>query len=165
MKKSLTSSRESFDILETPLGEIYLIFSGHLLAGITFYRPRGMPFRSGETAGPAKRELAEYFSQARKHFSLETFFPGGSEFERLVWNTLREVPYGETRTYKWLADRIGRPRSCRAVGNALGKNPIPIIFPCHRIIESDGSLGGYSSGTDIKRRLIEMEYYVRQSEL
>lgn len=164
MKKSLTASRESFDILETPFGKIYLIFSGPSLTGITFDRPQGISFRSSEAAGPAKRELEEYFSQGRKRFSCETSFPGGSEFERLVWNALREVPYGETRTYKWLADRIGHPRSCRAVGNALGKNPIPIIFPCHRIIESDGSLGGYSSGTDLKRRLIEMEYYVRQSE-
>ena len=88
----------------------------------------------------------------------------GTEFERKVWETLKEIPYGETRTYKWLAEKIGKPHAFRAVGNALGKNPIPIIFPCHRVIETDGSLGGYSGGTDIKRRLLEIEYYTKLSK-
>jgi methylated-DNA-[protein]-cysteine S-methyltransferase len=88
----------------------------------------------------------------------------GTDFEKKVWETLRKIPYGETRTYKWLAEEIGKPQAFRAVGNALGKNPIPIIFPCHRVIESDGSLGGYSGGVDIKRRLIEIEYYTKQSK-
>lgn len=157
MKKS-AACKESFDVLETPIGTLYLVFRASVLTGITFDRPREMIFKSGE-ATAVGNELAEYFERGRRDFSCETSFTGGSEFERRVWSALKEVPYGETRTYKWLAARIGRPRACRAVGNALGKNPIPIIFPCHRIIESDGSLGGYSSGTDIKRRLIELEYY------
>ena len=65
----------------------------------------------------------------------------------------------ERRTYKWLSEKIGSPKASRAVGQALGRNPISIVLPCHRIIESDGSIGGYSSGVDIKRRLLEMEYY------
>jgi methylated-DNA-[protein]-cysteine S-methyltransferase len=77
---------------------------------------------------------------------------------------LKEVPYGETRTYKWVAEKVGNPHAFRATGNALGKNPIPIIFPCHRIIESDGSIGGYSSGIEIKRRLLEIEYYTKLSK-
>lgn len=163
MKKSVAACKECFDVLETPLGIVYLVFRSSVLTRITFDRPRGIVFKSGGPAAVVKKELTEYFNEGRKDFSCETSFVEGSEFERQVWNTLKEVPYGETMTYKWLADRIGRPRAFRAVGNALGKNPIPIIFPCHRIIESDGSLGGYSSGTDIKRRLIEIEYYSRQS--
>jgi methylated-DNA-[protein]-cysteine S-methyltransferase len=163
MKKSVAAGRDSFDAIETPLGTLYLIFSGSILTGITFLRPQGIIFRSGEATAVAKKELTEYFEGGRTEFSCETSFVEGSAFERQVWNTLREVPYGETRTYKWLAVRIGRPQAFRAVGNALGKNPIPIIFPCHRIIESDGSIGGYSSGIDIKRRLIEIEYYSRLS--
>ncbi len=163
MKRSVAAGKESFDALETPLGTLYLTFNGSVLTGITFLRPRGIIFRSGHATAVAKNELTEYFDGGRTDFSCETSFEEGSEFERQVWNTLKEVPYGETRTYKWLAGRIGRPRASRAVGNALGKNPIPIIFPCHRIIESDGSIGGYSSGVDIKRRLIEIEYYSRKS--
>lgn len=163
MNKPVTACKEFFDVLKSPLGNMYLVFRSSVLTRITFDRPRGIVFKSGTPASVVKEELAEYFSKGRKEFSCATSFVDGSEFEREVWDALKEVPYGETRTYKWLAERIGRPRAFRAVGNALGKNPIPIIFPCHRIIESDGSLGGYSSGIDIKRRLIEIEYYSAQS--
>src|SRR4030043_1701346 len=88
----------------------------------------------------------------------------GTEFERKVWLTLKEIPYGETRTYKWLAEKIGKPSAYRAVGKALSRNPLPIVLPCHRIIESDGTIGGYSSGIDIKRRLLEIEYYNKVSK-
>lgn len=163
IRKQFETCKSSFDVHESPVGTLYLVFHTSLLTGITFSRPHGIVFRSGARSALVKRELTEYFEEGRTHFSFETSFVGGSEFERLVWNALREVPYGQTRTYKWLAGRIGRPRACRAVGNALGRNPIPIVFPCHRIIEADGSLGGYSSGVDIKRRLIEIEYYSKQS--
>ena len=76
-----------------------------------------------------------------------------------VWYALNEIPYGETKTYKWIAEKIGKPAAVRAVGQALSKNPIPIVVPCHRVIESDGSIGGYSSGVNVKKRLLEMEYY------
>lgn len=90
--------------------------------------------------------------------------PEGTEFEQRVWSALSGIPFGETRTYKWIAEKIGNPGAVRAVGRALSKNPLPIIIPCHRVIESDGSLGGYSSGTHRKRRLLEMEYYGKMSE-
>lgn len=112
----------------------------------------------------AKKELAGYFEEARQEFTCQTAFIEGTEFEKKVWEALKEIPYGETRTYKWLAEEIGKPHAFRAVGNALGKNPIPIIFPCHRVIETDGSIGGYSPGTDIKRRLLELEYYTKLSK-
>jgi methylated-DNA-[protein]-cysteine S-methyltransferase len=153
------SIHEYYDILESPVGSLFLIFSLAYLVGISFDCPLEIPLRHNETTGIAKKELSEYFRNERKEFSCSTAFLEGTEFEKRVWNVLKEIPYGETRSYKWLAERIGEPKAARAVGNALGKNPISIIFPCHRIIESKGTLGGYTAGTDIKRRLLEIEYY------
>jgi len=81
----------------------------------------------------------------------------GSPFERRVWNALRKVPHGKTVSYGHIAARIGQPKACRAVGLANGKNPIPIVVPCHRVIGADGSLTGYGGGLDTKRWLLELE--------
>jgi methylated-DNA-[protein]-cysteine S-methyltransferase len=164
MSRRGTGGNEFYDILETPLGMLYLVFSGHLLTGIMFEKPAGLLIKKNEETGAAKRELTEYFEKGRREFSCGTAFLEGTDFEKEVWNMLKEVPYGETRTYKWVAEKVGNPHAFRATGNALGKNPIPIIFPCHRIIESDGSIGGYSSGIEIKRRLLEIEYYTKLSK-
>lgn len=155
---------EFYDFLSTPVGTIYLIFSSGFLTGISFEKPSGMIMKKSERISSAKKELLEYFDKKRKEFSCKTLFVHGTDFEKKVWNALRSVPYGETRTYKWIAAEAGKPDAFRAAGNALGRNPIPVIFPCHRIIESDGSLGGYSSGADIKRRLLESEYYAKLEE-
>lgn len=164
MKPKRSDFNESFDRLESPLGIIYLVFSSSVLTGVSFGKPKGIVFKKTAASAAAKKELSEYFGQGRKIFTCTTAFMEGTEFEKEVWSKLRNVPYGETKTYKWLAREIGKPQAFRAVGNALAKNPLPIIFPCHRIIESDGTLGGYSSGTDLKRRLLEIEYYTKQSK-
>jgi len=153
-----------YDLLETPLGTIYIVFRSSFLTGVEFKRPRGLVRKRTPVSSQLRNELSEYFEGARREFECRTAFLEGTAFEKRVWETLKDVPYGETKTYKWLAGRIGKPGAFRAVGNALGKNPIPIIYPCHRIIESDGSLGGYSPGPDIKRRLLEIEYYAKLSE-
>jgi O-6-methylguanine DNA methyltransferase len=145
-----------FDSFQSPLGSIYLVFTGKRLSGVQFSKPH---IRLGKAPGPFMKELEAYFGGRLRDFSQEIRFAGGTEFEKKVWRALREVPYGETRSYKWLAEKIGSPKSSRAVGQALAKNPIPIVVPCHRIIESDGSIGGYSSGVNIKERLLKMEYY------
>lgn len=152
-------SNEYYDILPSPIGNIYFVFCADCLCEISFEKPRSIMPRQTASSSEALEELREYFNNGRKSFNIRTRFNEGTEFEREVWEALLWIPYGETRTYKWLAEKIGKPRSSRAVGRALGKNPIPIIFPCHRIIESDGSIGGYTPGTDIKRRLLEIEYY------
>jgi methylated-DNA-[protein]-cysteine S-methyltransferase len=164
MKQKRLDHNAFYDFIDSPVGTIYLTFSGRMLTGISFTRPKGIPFRNTSLASPAKKELTEYFEEGRRNFTCKTEFTEGTDFEKKVWNALRAVPYGETRTYKWMAEQIGKPHAFRAVGQALGKNPLAIVFPCHRIIESDGSLGGYSSGTDIKRRLLEIEYYSRISK-
>jgi len=81
----------------------------------------------------------------------------GTPFERDVWRALQTIPYGQCVSYQWVAIQIGRPMATRAVGNAVGNNPIPIIIPCHRVIRKDGSLGGFSSGLSIKRALLKIE--------
>jgi methylated-DNA-[protein]-cysteine S-methyltransferase len=164
MSRRERGGNEFYDILGTPLGELYLVFSGRLLTGVSFEKPVGLFMRKNGETEAVKRELTEYFEKGRRGFTCGTAFLEGTDFERQVWSLLKEVPYGETRTYKWVAEKVGKPHAFRAAGNALGKNPIPIIFPCHRIIESDGSIGGYSSGIDIKRRLLEIEYYTKLSK-
>ncbi len=153
------SIHEYYDILKSPVGRLFLIFSRGSLVGLSFDCPSNIPLRHNETSVITKKELSEYFRNERQKFSCSTAFLEGTEFEKRVWSALKEVPYGETRSYKWLAERIGGPKAARAVGNALAKNPIPVIFPCHRIIEAKGTLGGYTGGTDVKRRLLEIEYY------
>ncbi|MGB9716788.1 MAG: methylated-DNA--[protein]-cysteine S-methyltransferase [Thermodesulfovibrionales bacterium] len=156
-------SQVFYDTFESPIGTIYLIFSGKFLNELSFRKPFDI-LKKDDNVSMIKKELKEYFENGREEFTQKTVFIKGTEFERKVWLTLKEIPYGETRTYRWLAERLGRPSACRAVGKALSRNPLPIIFPCHRIIESDGSIGGYSAGVDIKRRLLDFEYYFKLSK-
>lgn len=102
------------------------------------------------------RQLDEYFSETRTEFDLP-IQPDGTAFQKSVWNALQRIPYGETISYMTLAQNIENPKAMRAVGGANGKNPIPIIIPCHRVIAADGSLGGFSGGLDNKIRLLEIE--------
>ncbi len=109
-----------------------------------------------ELLSRAVAELQEYFAGERTSFDLP-LHPKGTEFQKLVWSALREIPYGETRSYGEIAQAIGRSKACRAVGGANNKNPIMLFIPCHRVIGSDGSLTGFAGGLDMKRRLLEME--------
>lgn len=83
----------------------------------------------------------------------------GTDFQKSVWEQIHEIPYGEVRSYKWIAEQIGRPKAIRAVGNATGSNPASIIIPCHRVIGSNGNLGGYGGGLDRKRYMLSLEGY------
>ncbi|MDR3020476.1 MAG: methylated-DNA--[protein]-cysteine S-methyltransferase [Treponema sp.] len=102
------------------------------------------------------KQLDEYFSKKRKNFDIPLLLRG-TKFQMKVWNTLKEIPYGETRSYKELAEMTGNPKASRAVGMANNRNPLPIIIPCHRIIGSDGSLTGYAGGLELKQKLLELE--------
>ena len=159
MREKRSSNTDSFyDTFDSPVGKLFLIFSAKKLSGIDFKKPADIP-RKGKAPHLIKNELKEYFEHGKDAFAMEIALMKGTEFDHSVWLTLKEIPFGETRTYKWLAERIGKPKASRAVGQALGRNPIPILLPCHRIIESDGSIGGFSGGVDIKRRLLDIEYY------
>jgi methylated-DNA-[protein]-cysteine S-methyltransferase len=102
------------------------------------------------------RQLQAYFRGELREFDVPLALEG-TEFQRRVWNALREIPYGETISYLHLAERIGNPKAVRAVGLANGSNPIPIIVPCHRVIGSDGSLTGFGGGLSAKKKLLELE--------
>lgn len=102
------------------------------------------------------RELTEYGAGKRRTFTIP-IAPRGTEFERRVWDAVAAIPYGSTASYGEVARRVGRPRAYRAVGAANGRNPIPIVIPCHRVVASDGGLGGYGGGLPLKRRLLTLE--------
>ena len=104
----------------------------------------------------AYRQLCEYLTGKRRDFQLP-LCPKGTPFQQQVWQSLREIPYGETVSYKTLAEKIGKPKACRAVGMANHRNPIAIVIPCHRVVGADGSLTGYAGGLALKRRLLELE--------
>ena len=101
-------------------------------------------------------ELKEYFSGERKKFTVP-LDAGGTEFQNKVWNELLKIPYGKLKTYKEIASKIGNKKAVRAVGRANATNHAPIVIPCHRVIASDGKLGGYSGGISLKEKLLELE--------
>jgi len=148
--------------LDTPLATLYLVASPQGLLGVHF---QAQQVEEGSGAGQqaardiltrAAAQLTEYVAGQRQDFEL-TLDLRGSEFQKNVWRYLGSVPYGQTRSYKEVAVELGKAGAFRAVGNANAKNPLCIVVPCHRIIASDGSLGGYSGGVCTKRRLLQLE--------
>jgi O-6-methylguanine DNA methyltransferase len=109
----------------------------------------------------AKHQVLDYLTGRRGHFDVSVDLSGGTAFQRRVWRTLQRVPYGKLRSYQWVAARVGGRRYARAVGNAVGANPLPIIVPCHRIVAQDASLGGFSGGLPTKRKLLQLEGTLR----
>lgn len=109
-----------------------------------------------EITEKAYKQFQEYFSGIRKSFDLPIQM-NGTIFQKKVWNELLKIPYGQTRSYKQIAQNIGNPKAVRAVGMANNKNPLPIIIPCHRVIGSSGKLVGYAGGLNIKKKLLDLE--------
>lgn len=120
------------------------------------YRVPDAEERETDLLKAALGQLKEYFDGVRREFDLP-LAPRGTDFQRRVWEALREIPYGETRSYKEIALRTGNGKACRAVGMANNRNPLGIVIPCHRVVGSDGRLVGYAGGLDRKRRLLELE--------
>lgn len=150
---------ESFgSILESPLGEIYIRDNGKTILEICFIEspPQASSLKASLLTLEAKKQLQEYFALQRKTFDLP-LAPCGTEFQRLVWQELCAIPYGETRTYGTIAQKIQKPKAARAVGAANHRNPIAILIPCHRVIGANGKLVGYASGIARKAALLELE--------
>jgi O-6-methylguanine DNA methyltransferase len=156
----------NYTTIDSLAGRLLLAASSRGLAKLEFVNgrvqlrnrwfPKTTREESAEKLQPYTRELDEYFAGKRRDFS----FPldlRGTEFQLRCWNALLAIPYGEVRTYAQQAQTIGSPRGFRAVGMANHDNPIAIVVPCHRVIASDGTLGGYGGGLDLKRRLLELE--------
>ncbi len=117
--------------------------------------------RTDELLPDLVERLRSYFSGSWVSFPDELDLSEATPFQRQVWQATRLIPYGETRSYLWVAKQTGRPAAVRAVGQALGKNILPVIIPCHRVIAADGSLGGFTGGLKMKRRLLELESTAR----
>jgi methylated-DNA-[protein]-cysteine S-methyltransferase len=148
--------------MQSPLGTLRLYAANDELVGVYLpdaEAPTGATGRSDVLVRTA-RQLTEYFAGQRRVFDLP-LGPQGTGFQTLVWRTLLQIPYGETWSYGQLARAIGRPAASRAVGAANGRNPIPIIVPCHRVIGSNGDLTGYGGGLPIKRWLLDHETRAR----
>ena len=113
--------------------------------------------RPVDLPGQLREELDAYFSGRPIRFETPIWFAWGTSFQRAVWEAVRRIPYGQTRSYSWVARQVGRPRACRAVGAALKANPILLLVPCHRVVRADGSLGGFSPGLRVKEWLLRHE--------
>jgi len=147
-------------IIDSPVGPLRLESDGEALTRIAFVeggtKDSGRePPRVGVLA-EAARQLRAYFAKERRDFDLP-LRPAGTELQRATWRALATIPYGQTISYAELARRIDRPRAVRAVGAANGRNPLPIVLPCHRVIGSDGTLTGYGGGLPLKRWLLDLE--------
>lgn len=155
MKSSL-----AFKQIRTPVGQVSLTASDKGISSLTFGKPsevcRGTAkqqkwIRISETA------LRKYFKGDGQAFKKIPLDVSGTEFQKKVWSVLKQIPTGKTLTYGEVARRVGRPKAFRAVGTACGKNPIALIIPCHRVVASGNSLGGYAGGLRIKRNLLGRE--------
>jgi methylated-DNA-[protein]-cysteine S-methyltransferase len=150
-----------FRTIESPVGPLTLAGNGHRLMHLWMldqtYEPSHAGWERNDKAfSDAVEQLDAYFAGDRREFDLELDLVG-TNFQRRVWEALLTIPYGETRSYGYIAEQIGSPGASRAVGLANGRNPIGIIVPCHRVIGANGSLTGYGGGLDRKRVLLELE--------
>jgi methylated-DNA-[protein]-cysteine S-methyltransferase len=170
MDKRLNSDIHlSYTILETAAGWIGLLASpqGCLrasfpqktreMAGIALGQNACQAMYSPDSFGDWGIEFSAYFRGEKVNFSGKIDLSRATPFEQAVWKATQNIPYGETRSYSWIARKIEKPRAPRAVGQALGRNPMPVIIPCHRILASDGSLGGFGGGLEMKQFLLSLE--------
>ena len=151
--------------LQTPLGPMTLAASSDGLCGAWFERQKHHPDVSAwpladprhERLRQASHQLIEYFRGMRQHFDLELDLSAGTAFQREVWRSLLDIPFGGRRSYGQLAEHSGHPGAARAVGAAVGRNPISIVVPYHRVLGAGGSLTGYAGGVERKAALLELE--------
>lgn len=155
-----------FSKMKSPLGLLYLVSNGKSLISISFHsnwitnkNNLDAPLKKGRTCKiliQTEKQLNEYFQKKRTLFTIPLQM-NGTKFQNKVWNALKWIPYGKTSTYKKISILIKHPKAFRALGSANGANPIPIIVPCHRIINESGKLGGYSGGLKNKKLLLDLE--------
>ena len=156
--------RFAYKTIHSPVGKLKLVASNKGLVAILWENDKANRVRLGELVRrhshpvliKAERELGEYFAGKRRSFSIALDMRGTS-FQKNVWEALLAIPFGETRSYRDLAKKLGNPAATRAVGAANGRNPISIIVPCHRVIGSNGKLTGFAGGLETKARLLELE--------
>lgn len=157
------------DALPSPFGPVWLVSNREGLRFVLreasearFYteieiRTGVIPRRDSTKFARWRQLFADYFSGRKVSFDGPISWISGSAFQTRIWKKMLEIPHGEVRSYRWIADQLGMEGAARAVGNACGKNPLPIVVPCHRVVHQDGSLGGYTGGLEIKKRLLTIE--------
>ena len=146
-------------VYETEIGELAIADNGKAITELYFKNKidlEGKNIEETELIKKAFNEFKEYLSGARKNFDI-SLEPEGTEFQLKVWEALKSIPYGETCSYKDIAEKVGSSKAYRAVGLANNKNPISIFIPCHRVIGSNGKLIGYGGGLDVKEFLLKLE--------
>jgi methylated-DNA-[protein]-cysteine S-methyltransferase len=152
----------TFSTVDTPIGELTLVAEQGGLSGLYYshhwYRPDPATFGTRTDVGfaAAKHQLAEYFAGDRQRFDL-ALAPRGDAFQQRVWDLVASIPFGETTTYGELARELGDASLARDVGSAVGRNPLCIVVPCHRVVGKDGRLTGYAGGLSRKRFLLDLE--------
>ncbi len=149
-----------YAILESDVGKLLLLASDRALREVRFldksFVPESSWIQGGDVLDLAQDQLQAYFQGERTDFDLP-LEPLGTQFQQEVWSALRSIPFGRTTSYGEVARRLGKPKATRAVGAANGRNPLPIVIPCHRVIGADGSLTGFGGGIGRKRELLELE--------
>ena len=160
----MTGPAPTYFAYRTPLGHVTIASDGRALTALAFGE-RELEGRklATELTNRAANQLQEYLAGKRRAFDLP-LAPAGTEFQRRVWEALREVPYGKARSYSDLAAAIGSPRSCRAVGSACNKNPLPVIVPSHRVIGANGAPSGHGDDAKAKAYLLDLERRTRRAE-
>jgi methylated-DNA-[protein]-cysteine S-methyltransferase len=162
--KHNTAARHVYTRMPSPVGTLTLVATDAGLSAILWENDRPSRVRlniEGEAHDhpvlvEAERQLTEYFAGRRKQFTVQLDV-SGTDFQRKVWKALLAIPFGETRSYRQIAEEIGHPRAVRAVGAANGRNPLSIVAPCHRVVGSNGALTGFAGGLDVKARLLAFE--------
>ncbi len=145
-----------------PISKLWLAEENGAITELSFSPVRNAEERETPILKRAAEQLTEYFAGSRQSFDLP-LDARGTSFQKSIWSALRDIPYGETCSYKDIAEAVGNEKACRAVGMANNKNPIAIIVPCHRVIGADGKLVGYGGGLDIKHALLDLEKRYRYS--
>jgi methylated-DNA-[protein]-cysteine S-methyltransferase len=165
-KKKNTQMTTRYAHIPSPLGQILVLSDGDVLTGLYFIGQKHMPeIQAACSNNPeldlfitTSKQLQEYFEGTRKFFDIPYRFDGGTPFQKSVWQEIAKIDYGHAESYSGLAKAIGSGRAVRAVGGAVGRNPLTLIVPCHRVFGLDGSFTGYAGGLDRKKALALLEH-------
>ena len=161
MMTTIAAEHVTCRTIDSPVGPLTIAGRGATVTRLVIAGQRREPDRRGwevdDTAfAGAVAQLDAYFAGKRTRFDVDVCL-AGTDFQRRVWESVQSIPYGQTRSYAWVAEQIGAPGASRAVGTAVGRNPVPIIVACHRVIGAAGALTGYVGGMDCKRALLALE--------
>ncbi|HUJ10621.1 MAG TPA: methylated-DNA--[protein]-cysteine S-methyltransferase [Verrucomicrobiae bacterium] len=150
--------------IQTKLGTFHAHYSPHGITSLDFPESRNSRAPAAKDKKPPAfvrtlgRQLKQYAAGKSVRWEVPVDLSSGTDFQQRVWRVLAKIPCGQTRSYAWVAQKLGKPKAARAVGAACGANPVPVIIPCHRVVASNGALGGFGGGLPMKKRLLRIEH-------